>query len=290
MANQNIREIPDENRLRILLSQGGEFVSLVQQTIELNNLPFTVEQVGDKFVLKDKLQGSALHLKQFITVDPTMMKRKEDVHALAKCEYPVLITGETGTGKEIIANALKGDRTGLTVFINCAGLPETLMESELFGYVKGSFTGAMGDRQGMLARAKGGLAFLDEISWLTLPMQAKLLRAIQNKTVRRVGGFEEEPIDCKIVCATNKSLDGLVKQGQFLPDLYARISTFEFNITPIRERMCDVEPIIRSMKMGEMFLNALRASGKNLHNLSFPHNVRSIEQYVRRFEVLRRID
>lgn len=281
--------VPDENRLRVLLSQGAEFVSMVQQMIDLNKLPFTIEKQDDKWVLVDSVQGTDLYLKRFITVDPTMINRKKDVHKLAKCEYPVLICGETGTGKEIIANALKGDRTGNTVFINCAGLPETLMESELFGYMKGSFTGAMGDRQGMLARAKGGLAFLDEISWLTLPMQAKLLRAIQNKTVRRVGGFEEEPIDCKIVCATNKSLEGLVKQGLFLQDLYARISTFEFDITPIRERPCDIEPIIRSMKMGETFLQALKASGRNVLNLDTKHNVRSLEQYVRRYEVLGRV-
>lgn len=283
-------ELPSESRLRLLLEQGEQFVGVVEQMIESHKLKYVVEKTPEgKYILKDMLQGTELHLKQFITVDPTMTSRKQDVHKLAKCEYPVLVYGETGTGKEIIANAMKGDRTGLSVFINCAGLPETLIESELFGYTKGSFTGALGDRQGMLARARDGLAFLDEISWLTLPMQAKLLRAMQNKTVRRVGGYDEEPINCKIVCATNKVLSELVKQGLFLPDLYARISTFEFDITPIRERPCDIEPIIRSMKMGEAFLDALKKSGRNVGNLDTRHNVRSLEQYVRRYEVLGRI-
>lgn len=283
-------ELPSESRLRLLLEQGDAFVPVVEQLIKDHKMQYVVEKTADgKYNLKDMLQGTELHLKQFITVDPTMQSRKQDVHKLAKCEYPVLVCGETGTGKEIIANAMKGDRQGLSVFINCAGLPEGLIESELFGYVKGSFTGALGDRQGMLARAKEGLAFLDEISWLTLPMQAKLLRAIQNRTVRRVGAYEEEGINCKIVCATNKPLADLVKQGLFLPDLYARISTFEFDITPIRDRTCDIEPIIRSMKMGESFIDALKKSGKNVLNLDTRHNVRSLEQYVRRYEVLGRI-
>lgn len=168
------------------------------------------------------------------------------------------------------------------------------MESELFGYVKGSFTGALSDRQGMLARASSGrsgqgLAFLDEVSWLTLSMQAKLLRAIQERKVRRVGAFEEEDIDCKIVCASNKDLKSLVKQGLFLPDLYARISTFEFHISPIRERQCDIEPIIKNMKMGEQFLDILHKSGRHVAQLDTTYNVRSLEQYVRRFEVLGKI-
>lgn len=281
---------PDENRLRLLLANGPEFYSMVQQMIEEFKLPYTIENG----VLKDALKGTDLHLRKFITVDPTMMKKKEDVHRLAKCEYPILIHGETGTGKEIIAKAMIGDREGNSVFINCAGLPETLMESELFGYVKGSFTGALSDRQGMLARASSGrsgqgLAFLDEVSWLTLSMQAKLLRAIQERKVRRVGAFEEEDIDCKIVCASNKDLKSLVKQGLFLPDLYARISTFEFHISPIRERQCDIEPIIKNMKMGEQFLDILHKSGRHVAQLDTTYNVRSLEQYVRRFEVLGKI-
>lgn len=289
MSNQTITQPPSEQKLKLFLAQGIEYVGMVQQMIDAHKLPFIIEVKGNVAELKDALKGTDLQLNKFITVDPVMVKRKGDIPRLAKCEYPVLICGESGTGKEIIARAMIGERKGYTMFINCAGLPETLMESELFGYIKGSFTGAMGDRQGMLARAKDGVAFLDEISWLTLPMQAKLLRAIQEKTVRRVGSYEEEEINCKIVCASNRNLKELVSKGLFLEDLYARIRTFEFDITPLRDRLCDVHPIIKSLKFGEEFLNELRKTGKNVGNLNLEYNVRSLQAYVHRFEVYGRL-
>jgi two-component system response regulator PilR (NtrC family) len=274
---------PSEEKLRLLLANG--MVDVVQQLIETFKLQFIVEN-GD---LKDSLTGTELHLKRFITKHPDMLQLKDDVHKLAKCQHEVLICGETGTGKETIAKAMIGQRTGRTVCINCAGLPETLMESELFGYTKGSFTGAIGDKQGLLAMAKDGVAFLDEIGELPLSMQAKLLRAIQEKQVRRVGGSFEEPISCKIVCATNKDLKDMVELGAFRQDLFARISTFELSILPIRKRTCDIVPIIESMKHGKEFLEALDKKGIQAESLKAEHNVRSLQQYVARFEVLGRI-
>lgn len=284
-----LQQMPDENKLRLLLANGEDFVSVVQGMIDSFKLQYTIEKIDGKYELKDALKGTELHLKKFITVDPETVKMKEDIHKLAKCDYPILICGETGTGKEIIANSLKGDRQGYIVFINCAGLPETLMESELFGYVKGSFTGAVGDRQGLLAKAKNGVAFLDEIGEMPISMQAKLLRAIQEKKVRRVGATEEEEINCKIVCATNRNLSKMVDEGKFRQDLYARISTFEIDIKPLRQRECDIIPIIKSMKSGEQFLMALEKAGKHYTTLNTKHNVRSLQQYVSRFEVLGRI-
>lgn len=281
--------LPDESRLRLMLANGPEFVQVVQQIIDQYKLQYTIEKVGDNFELKDALKGTDLQLKKFITVDPETLKMKEDVHKLAKCEYPILIIGETGTGKEIIARAMIGEREGYTVCVNCAGLPETLIESELFGYVRGAFTGAMGDRQGLLAEAKNGVVFLDEIGEMPIAMQSKLLRAIQEKQIRRVGGTKEEPITCKIVCATNKDLNDMVEQGKFRQDLYARISTFEIDIKPLRHRECDIIPIIRSIKCGDKFLEALSKAGKHHTSLNLKHNVRSLQQYVNRFEVLGRV-
>ena len=292
MANPpNTQTPPDENKLRLVLANGPDFVQIAQQMIDAFKLQYVIEINPTTGIgtLKDALKGTDLHLKYFITADPDTLKMKEDIHKLAKCDYPILITGETGTGKEILAKAMIGDRTGNTVFINCAGLPETLIESELFGYVKGSFTGAVGDKQGLLARAKNGVAFLDEIGELPISMQAKLLRAIQEKRVRRVGGTDEEEITCKIVCATNRSLPLMVEQEKFRQDLYARIGTFEVHVKPLRERMCDVVPIIQSMKSGQGFLNALVAVGKHHSALNLRHNVRSLQQYVNRFEVLGRV-
>lgn len=280
---------PDESRLKLLLAQGESFIPVVQQLVDQFKLQYTIELVDGKPELKDALKGSELHLKRFITVDPETIRIKDDCHKLAKCEYPVLIHGETGTGKEIIAKAMIGDRKGYIKFVNCAGLPETLMESELFGYERGSFTGAIGTKQGLMADAENGVIFFDEIGELPLTVQAKLLRAIQEKKVRKVGGSDEKEINCKVVCATNKNLNQLVVDGLFRQDLYARISTFEVYLKPLRERQCDIIPIIKSMKMGEQFLDALHKAGYNSKNLDTKHNVRSLEQYVRRFEVLGRV-
>lgn len=278
---------PDENRLRVLLANGMQDV--VEGLILSQKLPYTIALEGDKYVLKDALKGTELYLKKFITVDPETEQMKSDVPKMAKSSHEVLIHGETGTGKETIARAMIGEREGSTIFINCGGLPDTLIESELFGYVQGAFTGATGNRQGLLAAAKNGLAFLDEIGELPLASQAKLLRAIQEKRIRRVGGTNEEEINCKIVCATNKDLKKMVKEGQFRQDLFARISTLELSIKPIRNRMCDIEPIILSLVGGKEFLSALTNQGKHISMLNTEHNVRSLQQAVTRFQVLGRI-
>jgi transcriptional regulator with PAS, ATPase and Fis domain len=274
---------PDENKLRLMLANG--LTDVVQQIIESHKLQYIIEN-GQ---LKDSITGTELHLKRFITTDPLMIQLKSDVHRMAKSQHEVLICGETGTGKETIARAMIGQRTGKTVGINCAGLVETLIESELFGYVKGSFTGAVGDRQGLLAAAKDGVAFLDEIGELPISVQAKLLRAIQEKQIRRVGAIVDEPISCKIVCATHRNLEKMVTAGTFREDLFARISTLELNITPLRNRTCDIVPIIQSLKSGKDFLEAIAVRSINPVTLDTRYNVRSLQQHVARFEVLGRV-
>lgn len=264
-------------------------LDVVKQLIEKDSLQYRIEGEFPNAKLVDSLKGTDLYLNKFITRNNVCMQLKEDVTKLAKCPDEILITGETGTGKELIARAMIGERTGAFVAINCAGLPEHLIESELFGYIKGSFTGAEGDRQGLCAVAKDGVLFLDEIGELPISVQAKLLRAIQDRKIRRVGGKLEEDISCKFVCATHRNLRKMVIEHHFREDLYARISTFELHIPPLKERPEDIEYLILHQKGGDKFLQSLRASDKRITDIDLTFNVRSLERAVKRFNVLGKI-
>ena len=274
---------PDENRLRALIANGVS--EIAQELIEIHKLPYIIENG----VLKDSLTGSQLYLKKFITSDIDTLKMKDDVIKLAKCPHEVLITGETGTGKELIARAMIGDREGRFQVVNCAGLPEQLIESELFGHVKGAFTGAESGSAGMMQKAVNGVFFMDEIGELPLHVQAKLLRALQDKTVRRVGGKDEEEINCKFVAATHRDIKQMVTEGKFRQDLYARISTLELHIKPLRDRECDIVPLIMSLPGGKAFLAELEKQNIAVHKMNLELNVRSIQQAVTRYSVLGRI-
>ncbi len=284
-------QIPTEERLRLLLA--NNMIPVVQQLIDQHKLPYRIEKLdgssGVEYDLKPSLKGSEIHLRQFITNDPDMISMKDDIIKLANCPHEVLITGETGTGKELIARALRGDREGKFVGVNCAGIPENLMESILFGHRKGSFTGADTSRSGLFVVAKDGALFLDEIGELPLSMQSKLLRVLQDKVVRKIGADEEEPINCKFICATNENVKKMVELGRFRKDLYARISTFELHIKPLAERKCDIMSIITSLVGGQQFLIALTEQGKSIHDLNLSLNVRSLQQYVTRYNILGKI-
>lgn len=183
-------------------------------------------------------------LTNFVTADPTMEKMKRDVEAVSSLPYPVLMTGESGTGKEVLSEAIAAGRKGKFVALNLAALNDNLIESELFGHAQGSFTGATRSKTGLLEYATGGTVFLDEIGELPITMQAKLLRTLQNKRIRPVGTLEEKPVDCRFIFATNRDLRQMVDKGSFKEDFYFRISTFEFHITPLRERPDDIDEIL----------------------------------------------
>jgi len=187
-------------------------------------------------------------LAKFITCDQDMRKLKQQVSIVAPLQYPVLIYGETGTGKELIAKALHGSRQGNFVPVNCGGFPEHLIESELFGHVVGAFTGAGKDRTGLFQAAEGGTIFLDEIGELPLLMQCKLLRTIESQSIRKVGSNKEERINCRIVSATNKPLHEMVETKKFRQDLLWRINTITIETKPLRFRRGDVELITASLK------------------------------------------
>ena len=209
---------------------------------------------------------------------------KERAKKAAVTPYEVLISGATGTGKEIIAKSMIAARTGAFRAINCAGIPEQLIESILFGHVKGSFTGAYVDKAGFIAEATDGVMFLDEIGELPILMQAKLLRTLQEKTVCKVGSIKDESINCKFVFATNRNLETMVKGGSFREDLYARIYPLELTINPLKSRLCDVVPICQSLPGGDKFLEKY---GYELEKglLDLRYNVRSIQTYVIRHNV-----
>jgi transcriptional regulator with PAS, ATPase and Fis domain len=231
-------------------------------------------------------QPAMKFLERFITADPELIKVKDQVKILAVREEPVLILGDSGTGKELIAQALHGNRSGKFVAINCAAISENLIESELFGHTKGSFTGAVSDRAGLLLEAHDGTAFLDEIGDLPYVLQAKLLRAIQNRVVRRVGSNTDESINCRIVAATHKDLKSVLnyEHGGFRLDLYYRLSTFKLVLKNFQQRSREDFDLITRAEGGTeedaQYLWSRRET------ISKSGNYRSVQQYFLRKRVL----
>ena len=225
------------------------------------------------------------HLNQFITQDPFCLELKKQVRALSVHDDAVLIQGETGTGKELIARALHGSKKGPFIAINCAGMPRELVESELFGHAAGAFTGAKNEQLGLIAIADSGTLFLDEVGDLPLDLQAKLLRVIQERRIRKVGGKMEETINTRFVAATHVNLLEAVKLDKFRKDLYARLSTFELKIPPLRARLDDIPLIIESLEPTKptALLNA------NWKDADLSLNVRTVQQVVRRWQVFNKV-
>lgn len=224
-------------------------------------------------------------LDGYITNDPDTIKLKDRVMRLQKENDSVLIAGPTGTGKEMIARALHGSRSGKFIAINCTTLPDQLIESELFGHKKGSFTGATEDRPGKFEAAWKGTVFLDEIGDMPLNMQTKLLRVLQERKITPVGSNIEQDIDCRVVAATNKTIDELLSRKHFREDLYYRLSAFVLKTKPLIERLCDIEDIVDSLG-GEKLVEEWQKSGKNLQDFfRIEGNVRSLQAQVRQWQV-----
>ncbi len=226
-------------------------------------------------------------LDTFITCHPDMIAMKEQTRILAGHTDNVLILGESGTGKEILARALHGAKVSTSwVAINCAGLPEYLLESELFGHERGSFSGAHERKYGLFKQAGGGTLFLDEIGDLPMSLQAKLLRAIQDRKIRRVGATVEEDISCRFVAATHHDLPSLVKQKLFRLDLFYRLNTFTLQTKPLHpERGMDIPLIVQSLDPSGQVPHLRELKAWTGYDLS--GNVRSIQQRVRREQVFR---
>ncbi len=226
---------------------------------------------------------------------PSFRKLLALIESLGNATSNVLVTGESGTGKELVARALH--RRGMPasapfVSVNCGAMPEPLLESELFGYQKGAFTGASDNRRGLIESARGGTLFLDEIGELTLTMQVKLLRVLQEKKVRPLGSAEERAVEFRLICATNRDLRAAVKAGQFREDLFYRINVIHVEAPPLRERPGDI-PLIAHHFLKKFAPLAPRpvygftaAALQSLEQHSWPGNVRELENVIERAMVL----
>ena len=213
----------------------------------------------------------------------------EMVRTVAPTNSTVLITGESGTGKELVARAIHEAslrREMPFVSINCGAFPETLLESELFGYLKGAFTGADANRKGIIESAHGGTLFLDEIGETSPTMQVKLLRVLQERRVRPLGGSSDVSIDVRLIASTNRDLKRMVAAGQFREDFYYRISVIPIHVPPLRERPDDIGPLVRhflrkfSLQMGKGVLDFDRDALEVLERYPWPGNIRELENAI----------
>ncbi len=272
---------------------------------ELNALVAIIESVS-----RDKRVRQTISLPQpaypmsdkwpdFVGASPSIIELRDVVARVAAVDTSVLVTGESGTGKELVARAIHQSSRrakGPFVALNCAAVPETLLEAELFGHVKGAFTDARSERQGLFVEARGGTFFLDEIAELHLHLQPKLLRAIQERVIRPVGSTQEVPCDVRIITATNRDLGVMVRQKLFREDLYYRLNVIDVHVPPLRERDDDV--LLCAQYFVERFAVALgkpirglspEAAGKLLAH-AWPGNVRELQNTIERAVALTRTD
>ena len=246
-----------------------------------------------------KLVGSALKLEepgatdtgQLLGESPAMMRLQSMIRRVARTQAPVHITGDSGTGKELVARTIheQGPRaSGPFVPVNCGAIPTELMESEFFGHRKGAFTGAVSDKQGLFQSAEGGTLFLDEIADLPLPMQVKLLRVIQEKTVRPIGQSDEIPVDVRVLSATHQDLEQLVQGGHFREDLFYRLHVIELHVPPLKDRGDDIliltgHILERLAQEMDVEIPQLEDDARNkLLSYAYPGNVRELENILER--------
>lgn len=272
---------------------GGFGVVLFQDYNEL-------ETVMEKYRILDRqlklykneiarMNPAKYSLNDIIGNTPEMIKCKEKVKKVAKFNSNVLILGESGVGKELFANAVHNESQKKDmpfIGINCSAIPENLLESELFGYEEGSFTGAKkGGNMGKFELANGGTIFLDEIGEMPYHMQAKLLRVLQEKEIERIGGKNPIKLDVRVICATNRNLEEMVKKGKFREDLYYRLNVLTIEVPPLRKRKDDI-PLFIDKFMGEFYRESglFRHTPENvmeiLKNYSWPGNIREIKNVV----------
>jgi two-component system response regulator PilR (NtrC family) len=254
------------------------------------DLPLLRQLVNSALALASKSADAETSVK-LVGNSVALKKVSETINKLARSQAPVYISGESGCGKELAARLIheKGPRASKPfVPVNCGAIPDDLMESEFFGHVKGSFTGAVSDKNGLFQAANEGTLFLDEVAELPLHMQVKLLRAIQEKTVRPVGAQKEIPIDVRILAATHQDLKALVSDGRFRKDLYYRINVIELHIPSLKERSEDIpalaEHILQKLSVETGVLQPVLSAGAidALKEYPFPGNVRELENILER--------
>lgn len=244
----------------------------------------------EKEVMNGELKKNLL-FGRIVGTSPGMRQIYDMVRQVAQTRTNILITGESGTGKELIAQSIheQSDRRDQPfVVINCGGIPESLMESELFGHKKGAFTGATQDKSGLFEAADKGTIFLDEIGELSMPIQVKLLRGVQERVFKPVGGNEDIAVDIRIVSATNKKLEDEVIAGRFREDLFYRLNVIEIKVPPLRERKGDIRALAQhflekyAKEMGKSVTKISSYAIDMLNRYDFPGNVRELENLMER--------
>jgi DNA-binding NtrC family response regulator len=258
------------------------------------SLPSDVALVAGKAIRSLRTQAAASRYEQKLFEEtlggtPAMKRVIEVVSKVAPTSSTVLLLGESGTGKELLANAihrLSGRSDMPLIAINCAALPEQLLESEMFGHMKGAFTGAAGDKRGLFEEADGGTIFLDEIGDMSLVTQAKLLRVLQNGEIRPVGATASKRVDVRILAATNRDLEAAAREGAFREDLYFRLNVVQVRIPPLRERMDALPRLVKhflaesNAQFGRNVADFDDQAAVLLRNYQYPGNVRELESIV----------
>jgi two-component system response regulator PilR (NtrC family) len=276
---------------------GGAFDYLRKGPALVEDVKFAIAQAIEKIALRrqnfafKRDAATRNSLDNIVGVSAAMEKLKQTVRTVAGTQSTVLVHGESGTGKELVARAVHSCSPRATepfVSVNCGAFPETLLESELFGYVKGAFTGANQNKSGLFESANQGTIFLDEISEMSVSMQVKLLRVLQERVLRPVGGTNEVAIDVRVIAATNRDLEKMVEEGTFREDLYYRLSVIPVHVPPLRDRREDI-PLLANHFLkkyapaaGKSIFRISDASVKMLIGYDWPGNVRQLENTIER--------
>jgi len=287
VANDEIKSLFERSQLDLLTVFAG------QASLLLTNAMLVTALRADKKKLEEELGGK--RFGEIIGSCASMQEVFRKLQKVATTDISVLITGETGTGKELIAREIhrRSDREkGPFVTVNCGAIPENLMESEMFGHVKGAFTGAVASRGGKFQQANGGTLFLDEVGELSPQLQVKLLRALQERMITRVGDSRPEKVDIRVLSATNRNLEEMIQDGSFREDLYYRLNVVNLWLPPLRDRADDVFIIAKTLlsKYADEFASSVKgfspAALTSIRRYSWPGNIRQLENRLKKALVL----
>ena len=269
----------------------------ITKPFQMDEIVLTVKKALENRLLKQEVVRlkkeveTRYHFHQLIGKNPSMQKIYDLIERISDTSSNVLITGESGTGKELVAKAIHYNgvrKEGRFIALNCAAIPETLLESELFGYKKGAFTDAKSDKKGLIFEASEGTLFLDEITEMPSTLQAKLLRVIEEKEVRPLGDTTSYPIDVRIISTSNRDIGTSVQQGRFREDLYYRLKVIDIELPPLRERREDIPILVQHFihKFGKELKRSVSGISegalKILVSYSWPGNVRELENIIQR--------
>ena len=291
LKHKNGKDVPVIKSARILKDKTGVIKGVVETVTNLTEL-HKARQEAEK---ANRRMGEIYRFDNIIGKSNIMQRVFSTIKAAASSDATILVQGESGTGKELVAASVhyNSNRTDMPLItVNSSALSESLLESELFGHVKGAFTGAMRDRIGRFEEAEGGTLFLDEIGELSPFIQVKLLRVLQERELERVGDSKKHKIDIRVITATNRDLYRLVQQGQFREDLYYRLKVFPINIPPLRERKKDIPILIshfiklQNNKTGKEITGVTHEAMRLLMDYSWPGNVRELENAIEHAFVL----